>query len=353
VSAVQASLSDGQLFAGQNRYEAELAETLVGVLPWVESIRIGLTGTELDLLAVRIARAVTGRRRVVRFVGHYHGWLDPLFIDGAATPEPLGDVPLTPGQSAAAASDVLVCEWNDLDHVAQALAIGDVACVVMEPVMCNTGLIAPAPGYLEGVRALCAEHGALLVIDEVITGFRFGLTGAQGYLGVTGDISIYAKAIASGFPLAVLGTTTDLLAQVGRGEVNHSGTYNAGVSSLAASLATVRYLCDADPYPELERITRCLVEGIRDSGGRSGAPLVVDHVAGPVLQLRFGEDRPMRSRADFAANSDSELLVRFLEALQALGVRPTSRGLFFVSAAHDDAVVDRTLAAVDAALRRL
>jgi glutamate-1-semialdehyde 2,1-aminomutase len=353
VSAVQASLSDGQLFAGQNRYEAELAETLVGVLPWVESIRIGLTGTELDLLAVRVARAATGRRRVVRFVGHYHGWLDPLFIDGAATPAPFGEVPLTPGQSAAAAADVVVCEWNDLDQVAQALAMGDVACVVMEPVMCNTGLIAPAPGYLEGVRALCADDGALLVVDEVITGFRLGLTGAQGYHGVHGDISIYAKAIASGFPLAVLGATTDLLAPVGRGDVNHSGTYNAGVSSLAASLATVRYLRDADPYPELERITRRLVEGIRDAGGRSGTALVVDHVAGPLLQLRFGEDRPMRSRADFAANSDRQLLGRFLEALQELGVRPTSRGLFFVSAAHDDAVVDRTLAAVDVALGRL
>jgi glutamate-1-semialdehyde 2,1-aminomutase len=353
VAAVQESLSGGQLFAGQNRYEAELAELVVGVLPWIESIRVGLSGTELALLAVRIARAATGRRRAVRFVGHYHGWLDPLFIDGAATPEPLGDVPLTPGQSAAAASDVLVCEWNDLDQVAQALAIGDVACVVMEPVMCNTGLIAPAPGYLDGVRSLCAEHGALLVIDEVITGFRFGLTGAQGYLGINGDISIYAKAIASGFPLAVLGATTELLAQVGRGEVNHSGTYNAGVSSLAASVATLRYLRDADPYPQLERTTRRLVEGLRQAGDRSGTPLAVDHVTGSALQVRFGADRPMRSRADFAANSDRVLLTRFLDQLQALGVRPTSRGLFFVSAAHDDATVDRTLAAVDEALRRI
>jgi glutamate-1-semialdehyde 2,1-aminomutase len=352
-SAVQASLSTGQLFAGQNRYESELAEMLVAVLPWIESIRIGLTGTEMDLLAVRIARAVTGRCRVLRFVGHYHGWLDPLFIDGAATPEPFGDVPLTPGQSTAAATDVVVCEWNDLDQVASALATGEIACVVMEPVMCNTGLIPPAAGYLEGVRALCTQHGALLVIDEVITGFRFGLTGAQGHLGIHGDISIYAKAIASGFPLAVLGATAELLAPVGRGEVNHSGTYNAGVSSLAASVATLQYLRDADPYPALERTTQRLVEGIRQAGSRSDAPLVVDHVGGSVLQTRFGEDRPMRSRADFAANSDRMLLNRFLEELQALGVRPTSRGLWFVSAAHDDTVVDRTLDAVDAALGRL
>ena len=353
VAAVQAAVSTGQLFAGQNRLEAEFAEALVGALPWVESIRIGLTGTEMDLLAVRMARAATGARRVVRFVGHYHGWLDPLFIDTTATPEPFGAVPLTPGQSAAAASDVLVCEWNDLDQVAHALAMGDVACVVMEPVMCNTGLIAPAPGYLEAVKALCAQHGALLVIDEVITGFRLGLTGAQGRLGVHGDISIYAKAIASGFPLAVLGTTTDLLAPVGRGEVNHSGTYNTGVSSLAAGVATLRCLIDTDPYPEMERLTGRLTEGLEEAGRRAGVALAVDHVGGSLLQTRFGDGRPMRSRADFAANSDRLLLARFLELLQDLGVRPTSRGLWFVSSAHDDALVDRTLAAAAEALTRL
>jgi glutamate-1-semialdehyde 2,1-aminomutase len=353
VAAVRAAVSTGQLFAGQNRLEAEFAEALVGALPWVESIRIGLTGTEMDLLAVRIARAATGARRVVRFVGHYHGWLDPLFVDPTATPEPFGAVPLTPGQSVAAASDVLVCEWNDLDQVARALAMGDVACVVMEPVMCNTGLIAPAPGYLEGVKALCARHGALLVIDEVITGFRLGLTGAQGRLGVHGDISIYAKAIASGFPLAVLGSSADLLAPVGRGEVNHSGTYNTGLSSVAAGVATLRCLIDTDPYPAMERLTRRLAEGLEQAGRQAGVGLAVDHVGGSLLQTRFGDGRPMRSRADFAANSDRLLLARFLEALQDLGVRPTSRGLWFVSSAHDDALVDRTLAAAAEALTRL
>ena len=352
-TAVQASLSTGQLFAGQNLLEAEFAETLVGALPWVESIRIGMSGTEMDLLAVRLARAATGRRRVVRFAGHYHGWLDPLFIDMSVTPEPFGPVPLTAGQSVAAASDVIVCEWNDLDHVAKALATGEVACVLMEPVMCNTGLIPPAPGYLSGVKALCAQHGALLVIDEVITGFRFGLAGAQGMLGIHGDISIYAKAIASGFPLAVLGTTTDLLAPVGRAEVNHSGTYNTGVSSLAAGVATLRTLIDTDPYPEMERVTRRLADGLRQAGSDAGVALAVDYIGGSILQIRFGDARPMDSRIDFANNSDRALLARFLELLQDFGVRPTGRGLFFVSAAHDDALVDRTLTAAREAIAKL
>jgi len=351
--AVRASLTSGQLFAGQNRLEAEFAEALVGVLPWVESIRIGLTGTEMDLLAVRIARATTGRAKVIRFTGHYHGWLDPLFIDMSVTAQPFGPVPVTAGQSTAAASDVIVCEWNDLAQVAAGLESGDVACVLMEAVMCNTGLIAPAPGYIEGVRDLCRRHGALLVIDEVITGFRLGLAGAQGFLGIHGDISIYAKAIASGFPLAVLATTDELLAPVGRGEVNHSGTYNTGVSSVAAGVATLRCLIDTDPYPEMERLTHRLVDGLRGLGRDLEIDLAVDHVGGSLLQTRFGRPDPVTSRTEFADHSDKPRLARFLETLQDLGVRPTSRGLWFVSAAHDDAVIDETLAAARTALDRL
>ena len=349
-AAVQRSLSAGQLFAGQNTFEAEFAETLVGVLPWIESIRIGMSGTEMDLLAVRIARATTGRHKVIRFAGHYHGWLDPLFVNMAVASEPMGPVPLTPGQSVSAASDVILCEWNDLTQVAQALESGDVACVLMEPVMCNTGLIPPSDGYLEGVKELCHRHGALFVIDEVITGFRLGLTGAQGLYGVHADISVYAKAIASGFPLAVLATSTELLAGVGRGEVNHSGTYNTGVSSVAAGIATLRVLIDTDPYPEIDRLTRRLVDGLIQLGRQLDVHLAVDHIGGGLFQTRFGKADPITSRADFAANSDGALLSRFLEHLQHHGVRPTSRGLWFVSAVHDDDLVDQTLAAAERAL---
>jgi glutamate-1-semialdehyde 2,1-aminomutase len=350
-AAVAESLSSGQLFAGQNLLEAEFAETLVGAVPWIESIRMGMSGTEMDLLAVRIARATTGRNKVVRFVGHYHGWLDPLFINMAVTPEPMTDVPLTAGQSVSAAHDVIVCEWNQISQVAAALESGDVACVLMEPIMCNTGLIPPSAGYLEAVKELCHHHGAVFVVDEVITGFRFGLTGAQGMLDIQGDISIYAKAIASGFPLAVLGTTNEMLSGVGRGEVNHSGTYNTGVSSVAAGIATMRTLIDTDPYPEMERLTQRLADGLRQLD--TDHNLAVDHLGGSLCQTRFGKPEAITSRADFAANSDGALLTRFLDGLQDHGVRPTSRGLWFVSAVHDDALIDQTLDAAQQVLRQL
>ena len=314
---------------------------------------MGMSGTEMDLLAVRIARAATGRHKIVRFTGHYHGWLDPLFVDMTVTAPPMAAVPLTAGQSVSAATDVILCERNDMAQVAQALESGDVACVLMEPVMCNTGLIPPTPGYLEGVKTLCRQHGALFVVDEVITGFRLGLCGAQGFYGIHGDISIYAKAIASGFPLAVLGTSTELLAGVGRGTINHSGTYNTGVSSVAAGIATLRFLIDSDPYPEMDRLTCRLVDGLRQLDRELGVGLAVDHIGGSLCQTRFGKAGAVASRADFAANSDDALGARFLACLQDLGVRPTSRGLWFVSAAHDDALIDQTLAAARQALSRL
>jgi glutamate-1-semialdehyde 2,1-aminomutase len=348
IEAVRRALDVGQCFAGQNEFEAEFGERLVAAVPWIESIRIGLTGSEMDLLAVRIARAVTGRRRVLRFAGHYHGWLDPLLVGAGPLPTPFGRPPVGPGMSLAASDDVIICEWNDLAIVEQAMQTEDIACVLMEPVMCNTGVIPPADGYLEGVRALCRRHGALLVIDEVITGFRLGLTGAQGLLGVQGDITLYAKAVASGYPMAVLGTSQELLSAVGRGEVNHSGTYNASVLSVAAGVETLRILVEADPYPDLERRTAWLVDELRTIGADKG--LAIDHVGGSLFQFRFGASDRIGSLAQHVANSDQPLLMRFLDALQDFGVRPTSRGLCFVSTAHDDAVINATLERTSAAL---
>lgn len=348
LAAVRQALEIGQCFAGQNEFEAEFGERLVDAVPWIESIRIGLAGSDVDLLAVRIARAVTGRARVLRFVGHYHGWLDPLLVGSGPIPEPFGHPPVDAGQSLAASDDVIICEWNDLALVEDVLRTEQIACVIMEPIMCNTGVIPPAPGYLEGVRDLCHRHGALLVIDEVITGFRLGLTGAQGFLGIHGDITLYAKAVASGYPMAVLGTTQALLAAVGRGEVNHSGTYNSGTLSVAAGVETLRILTETNPYAELQQRTKRLVDELRSMGADKG--LAIDWVGGSLFQFRFGTSDTIRSRAEFAQHSDQALLLRFMDALQDLGVRPTSRGLCFVSTAHDDAVIDLTLERTDAAL---
>ena len=349
VIAVGEALERGQLFAGQHDAEVELAELLIDSVPGVDCVRIGSTGSEMDLLAIRIARARTGRQRIIRFVGHYHGWLDPLLVDPATTG---ATAVLGAGQSEAAASDLVVLPWNDADAVTTAFENhgSEIAAVLMEPIMCNVGAIPPASGYIEHVRRLCAGSGSVFIVDEVITGFRVALGGAQQQLGVRGDLTVFAKAIASGFPVAALAGTQDLFAGVASGAVNHSGTYNTGLAQTAAAVATIRALREDPPYQRMESLADALIAGMRDLAERCGRQLAIDRY-GSIFQTRFGEPGGVTDAASFAARSDSRALERFLAALQQFGVRPTNRGLWLLSAAHGDAEVDDTLNAVEQALR--
>ncbi len=352
VDAVRRSLERGQLFAGQCDEELELAELITQAVPWVEQLRIGSSGTEMALLAVRVARAATGRQKVIRFVGHYHGWLDPLFVDPTGLES--GEPSLTPGQSAASATDVLLCRWNDYAALEELVAEhhSSIAALLMEPIMCNTGVIEPVPGYLTQVAELCRRYGIVFVVDEVVTGFRVALGGAQQRLGVHGDLTIYAKAIAAGYPVAVLGGRADLLAAVGSGQVNHSGTYNTGVAQMAAAVATVRTLRESNPYPGIAATTHQLAAAIREVAASTSADLNVHAVDG-MLQLRFGPDVPLIDGASYVASSDAVRLGTFLQELQCEGVRSTSRGLFFLSATHTETDVELTALAIGRALARV
>ena len=352
VDAVRKSLDRGQLFAGQCDEELELAQLISGAAPWVEQLRIGTSGTEMALLAGRVARAATGRQRFVRFVGHYHGWLDPLFVD--PTRQDATEPPLTPGQSASAAQDVILCPWNDLNALKQLLDQHheSIAALLMEPIMCNTGLVEPLPGYLEKVAELCRSYGIVFVVDEVITGFRVALGGAQERYGVQGDLTVYAKAIAAGYPVAVLGGRADLLAAVGTGQVNHSGTYNTGVAQMAAAVATVRELRDGNPYPAIAARTHELASALRDVIAAASEDLQVTAVDG-MLQLRFGAAVAITDGASFSKSADPVRLGLLLHELQHEGVRASSRGLFFVSAAHSAQDVELTATAFKRALARL
>jgi len=341
VDAVRRSLDAGQLFAGQHPLECRLAESIIGIAPWIEQVRFGLSGTEMNLLALRIARAATGRQRFVRFVGHYHGWLDPVLSSGSS--------PLMPGQSAAAMVDEVVVKWNDLASLDAALSQGDVAAVVMEPVMCNTGCIPPVSGYLAGVKEICARHGTVWVVDEVITGFRLSLSGAQGVFGICGDITIFAKAMGAGFPIAALGASVELLAGVANGTVNHSGTYNTGLSSVAAAVASLDELTGSRPHDRIARAGNRLIRALSGMATRSGHVLRVEG-PGPMVQMRFGADVVPTSPEEFWAASNPEVLRSFIAAWQDHGVRTTSRGMCFLSAAHSDHDIDR---AVDAAVAAL
>ncbi len=360
ISAVADTLGRGQLFAGQHALELELAEKFCSCVAAAELVRFGLSGSEMVQAAMRVARAYTGKPEVIKFEGHYHGWFDNIFINNSG-PVADGDAPIprahhlqSDGQAPGASSDVAVLPWNDfeaVEHYVSANA-GRIAAVITEPVMLNTGGILPKPGYLQHLRRLTAMHGIVLIFDEVITGFRIALGGAQELYGIEPDLSIFAKAMGAGFPVAALAGRRDIMELFASGRVNHSGTYNANVVSIVAAMATLGELTAADNhvYARIDAAGRALMDGIAGCARRRGIDLQVSG-----LPSAFHTCFAAHAIHDYASYSkaDSRRLGLFLAAMLERGVRPTSRGTWFVSAAHSDSDVTQTLDAVDRALQSM
>lgn len=354
--AVKQQVDKGILFAGQTPVEAEAARLLCARIPCAERLRFGSSGSEVAQAAMRLCRAATGRRKIVKFEGHYHGWFDNILWSTApalnaagpdAEPVPVGG---SLGQDPAEAEGIVVLQWNDLPMLEARLAAGDIAAVVMEPAMCNQGAIAPAPGYLEGALAACRRQGTLLVFDEVITGFRLHAGGAQALFGVTPDLAIFAKAIANGFPVAAIAGRADLLDRFATGGVLHGGTFNAQCVSMAALLATQQALTPEHFEHTGARGLR-LQDGIRSILAELGIKAQVTGF--PLMfHVALGLDRPARNYRDIARR-DHATYVRFAHALLQRGVRALERGAWFVSSAHTDDVIDATLDAVRGAAREI
>ena len=356
LDAVAQSLSLGQLFAGQTEAEANLARQLVDIIPCAELIRFASSGTEAVQAVIRLARAYTGRRKVIKFEGHYHGWADNIFASVNPSPNeagPAGEpVPVgqTPGQPDNVLDDLIVLPWNNLELFAHTLSQrgDDIAGVIMEPIMCNTGTIAPRPGYLEGVRELTQKNDIVLIFDEVITGFRVGLTGAQGHLGITPDLAVFAKAVAAGFPLAVIAGRRQVMELVQTNHVMHGGTYNANLMSIAAGLATVAELSREDVYETMNTRGERLIEGLRQIAHDRKQPLLIQGV-GTMFHPAFTEREAIHDYREFA-EVDGEKQILFGAKLQSAGVRVSARGTWLMSTAHTDEDVEQTLAAATQAM---
>lgn len=355
IEAVKRQAEKGILFAGQMPVEAEAARLICERVPSAERLRFGSSGSEVAQAAMRLARAATGKHAIVKFEGHYHGWFDNILwstapgLNAAGPDEAPTPVIGSKGQDPAAGEGLSILGWNDLAALEARLAKGDVAAVLMEPAMCNQGAIAPAPGYLEGALAACRKHGAILVFDEVITGFRLGAGGAQERFGVTPDLTLMAKAIANGFPVAAIAGRADLLDLFADG-VLHGGTFNAQPVAMAALVATQKALTP-EHYERSSVHGQCLQDGIRTILAETG---IKAQVAGfPLMfHVAFGLDAPARNYRDIA-RADKAAYSRFAHALLKRGVRVLERGAWFVSSEHDTAVVDATLAAVRDAAREV
>jgi glutamate-1-semialdehyde 2,1-aminomutase len=347
--------SHGWLFGLASPPEVDLAERLTERIPGCDMIRFVVSGTEATMSAVRVARAATRRSGIVKFAGAYHGHADMFLVSAGSGAATFG-VPDSPGVTRGAVADTAIARFNDLESVDRCLAdrAGDVAAVIVEPVVGNMGCVPPEPGFLEGLRERCTRAGALLIFDEVMCGFRVARGGAAARYGVTPDLITVGKIIGGGMPLAAFGGRRDLMSMVApAGPVYQAGTYAAHPLAIAAGLATLDVV-DATPdlYETLERRGARLQSGLEAAARAVGIPVSVQRV-GSMWTLFFTE-APVRSWDD-AARVDRERFAAFFRVMLTRGVLlpPSPFESAFLSLAHDDEIVDETVRTAEAALREM
>jgi glutamate-1-semialdehyde 2,1-aminomutase len=355
---VEAMLRQANLpfsYGAQHELEISVAEKIQRMVPCAERVAFTSSGSEAVQLAQRLARAFTGRNLILKFEGHYHGWMDSALISyhpDASVVGPLETphaIPGSAGQVPNAVLNAAVAVWNRLDLLEQTLkAKGDrVAAVFMEPVLCNSGCILPSTGYLEGARDLCRQYGALLVFDEVITGFRMGLGGAQAHYGVTPDLATFGKAVAGGAALSVIAGRREIMEQMYTAGVSFGGTFNGNPLSLACADATLDELTrdDGRALAEANRIGGALMEGIREIVKRHGAAVTVTGF-GTAFALHFTSRQTLTHYRD-TFEDDAERLRKFLFRALQEGLYIVPDGRFYTSAVHTERELGETLSALD------
>ncbi len=345
VAAVRDAAGRGTSFGAPTGGEIALAGEISERFRSVEMARLVSSGTEAAMSAVRLARAVTGRDAILKFAGAYHGHVDGLLAEAGSGLATHG-IPASPGVTAAQTEDTIVVPWNDPAALRHALGEREVAAIIAEPVPANMGLVPPDKGFLDLLRAQADEHGALLVLDEVITGFRVAGGGAQEIYGVDADLTIAGKVLGGGLPAAAYGGPRGLMERVApAGDVYQAGTLSGNPLAVAAGLSTLAKL-DAGAYGRLGMMTGRLAAGLREAA--SGRPVQVSSLCG--LLTVFFSAEPVR---DFGAASSCDLdaYARFCNALLERGVYPPASQFeaWFVSLAHDEAAIDRTIEAAAAA----
>ena len=359
LARVAQASATGQLFAGQHLMELELAEKIQQHVPCAELLRFSLSGSEADHAALRVARYVTGRQKFIRFEGHYHGWLDNVAYGIGGSAEQIGErehpnsVAWSGGLSAPSKEEHILLPWNDLTLVEQAVQAhkDEIAAIITEPVMCNSGCILPEPGFLEGLRVLCAQHKIALIFDEVITGFRLGMGGAQGYFGITPDLAVFAKAIANGYPISVLAGKREWMQPIAEGKVIHAGTMNSSNATIAAALATLEVLERDNAHERIFALGHQLMSGLKQAAHASGHAALIQGL-GPMFHFAFTTQTTVRDYRDTLA-FDKPKYAKFMAAMHERGIRLIGRGLWYICAAHTQADIDQAIQAATDVLREM
>ncbi len=355
IEAVREACKYGLGFGAPTAIEIEMAELICQIVPSIELVRMVSSGTEATMSAIRLARGYTGRDKIVKFEGCYHGHSDSLLVKAGSGALTLG-VPTSPGVPAALAEHTITLAYNDLDQVRAAFAEAgaQIACIIVEPVAGNMNCIPPEPGFLEGLRAVCDEHGAVLIFDEVMTGFRVALGGAQERYGVTPDLTTLGKVIGGGMPVGAFGGKRAIMERIAPlGPVYQAGTLSGNPIAMTAGLATLRELERAGFYDELGAKTERLTRGLQTAADAAGIPFTTNRVGG-MFGLFFSSDAGI-SRYSQVMACDVERFQRFFHAMLDRGVylAPSAYEAGFVSAAHSEADIDATITAASDAFGTL
>lgn len=346
VEAVQQALSNGTSFGAPTRLETEMAELVVEMVPSIEQVRMVNSGTEATMSAIRLARGFTGRDVIVKFSGCYHGHVDSLLVQAGSGALTHG-TPSSPGVPAGCTADTLCLEYNSLEQVEDLFRSrgSEIACVILEPVVGNMGVVAPLPGFLEGVQRTCREHGALLIFDEVMTGFRLAPGGAQERFGITPDLTTLGKILGGGMPVGAYGGRKDVMQHVSPvGPVYQAGTLSGNPLAMACGLATLRVLRQLNPWDALEQTTTRLTTGLSEAATRAGIPHQIAQV-GSMFTLFFNPD--VVTSYAVSAKNDTARFAEYFRGMLNQGIYlPCSQfEANFVSAAHTDADIERTILA--------
>lgn len=354
IRAVQEAATRGLSFGAPTESEITMAELLCRLVPSMEQVRMVSSGTEATMSAIRLARGYTGRDKIIKFEGCYHGHADSLLVKAGSGLLTLGN-PTSAGVPPEFAAHTLVLDYNDAEEVAAAFKRypGQIACVIVEPVAGNMNLIEPHPGYLQALRELCSQHGAVLIFDEVMTGFRVALGGAQAHYGVTPDLTTLGKVIGGGMPVGAFGGRADIMERIAPlGPVYQAGTLSGNPVAMAAGLKTLELVQAPGFYTRLAERTRRLVDGLAAAAREAGVTFCA-HSVGGMFGVYFSAQVP-RSYAEVMA-TDREAFNRFFHAMLDDGVylAPSAFEAGFVSITHDDAVIEDTLAAARRAFHAL
>ncbi|MEM1244270.1 MAG: glutamate-1-semialdehyde 2,1-aminomutase [Pseudomonadota bacterium] len=355
VQAVQTYASQGLSFGAPTAIEVDLAKLIVDIVPAVDMIRMVNSGTEASMSAIRLARGATGRDKIIKFNGCYHGSCDGLLASAGSGLLTLA-IPSTPGVPKSYTEETLIAEYNDLEQVKQLFQQygKEIAAVVLEPVAANMNLILPQEGFLAGLRDLCDEFDTLLIFDEVMTGFRIGLSGAGGHYGITPDLSIFGKIIGGGMPVGAYGGKVELMNHIApAGEVYQAGTLSGNPVAMAAGLATLMQLQQNNYYHRLTENTGIIVEGLRKAAQKHQVPLHISQF-GSMFGFVFTEATEI-TRFNDVKESNINQFKHFFHALiqQGIYIPPSAFEVCFVSTCHCETEIEKTLSAFEQAIKAL